>query len=32
LTRVEIWAKERYADYSQPAEGVADFMADLGLY
>ncbi|HXM07627.1 MAG TPA: hypothetical protein VN936_09180, partial [Candidatus Acidoferrum sp.] len=32
LTRVEVWAKERYADYSQPEEGVADFMADLGLY
>lgn len=31
LTRVEIWAKERYA-FQQPPEGeVADFMADLGL-
>ena len=31
LTRVEIWAKERYA-FQMPPEGeVADFMADLGL-
>ena len=31
LTRVEIWAKERYA-FQQPPEGeVAGFMADLGL-
>jgi MraZ protein len=31
LTRIEIWAQERYA-FQQPPEGeVADFMADLGL-
>jgi MraZ protein len=32
LTRVEIWAKERYASYSAPEGEVADLMADLGLY
>lgn len=32
LTRVEIWAKERYAAHAAPQGEVADFMADLGLY
>ncbi len=32
LTRVEIWAKERYAAHSAPEGEVADLMADLGLY
>ncbi len=32
LTRVEIWAKERYAEYASPGGEVADLMADLGLY
>lgn len=31
LTRIEIWAKDRY-DFQTPPEGeVAEFMADLGL-
>ena len=30
LTRVEIWAKERYA-FEAPEGEVADLMADLGL-
>jgi MraZ protein len=33
LTRVEIWAKERYGQYSTPSQDeVGDFMAELGLY
>lgn len=32
LTRVEIWAKERYAAHASPEGEVAEFMADLGLY
>jgi transcriptional regulator MraZ len=32
LTRVEIWAKERFAQHAAPEGGVADFMAELGLY
>ena len=32
LTRVEIWAKERYAEHAAPMDEVGDFMADLGLY
>jgi MraZ protein len=32
LTRVEVWAKERYAAHSAPEGEVADLMADLGLY
>jgi MraZ protein len=32
LTRVEIWAKERYAEHAAPEGEVAEFMADLGLY
>ena len=32
LTRIEVWAKERYAAYSAPEGEVADLMADLGLY
>jgi MraZ protein len=32
LTRVEIWAKERYAAHAAPEGEVAEFMADLGLY
>jgi MraZ protein len=32
LTRVEIWATERFASHAAPEGEVADFMADLGLY
>ena len=32
LTRVEIWAKERYAAHATPGDEAADFAADLGLY
>jgi MraZ protein len=32
LTRVEVWAKERYADHAVPEGEVGEFMADLGLY
>jgi MraZ protein len=32
FTRVEIWAKERYAAHAAPEGEVGDFMADLGLY
>ncbi|MGZ3498957.1 MAG: division/cell wall cluster transcriptional repressor MraZ [Vulcanimicrobiaceae bacterium] len=32
LTRVEVWAKERYAEHAVPGDEVAEFMADLGLY
>ena len=32
LTRVEVWAKERYAAHSAPEGEVAELMADLGLY
>lgn len=32
LTRVEIWAKDRYAAHAAPDGEVAEFMADLGLY
>jgi MraZ protein len=32
LTRVEVWAKERYAAHAAPEGEVAEFMADLGLY
>jgi MraZ protein len=32
LTRIEIWAQERYAVGSVSGGEVADFMADLGLY
>jgi MraZ protein len=32
LTRVEVWAKERYAAHAAPQGEVAEFMADLGLY
>ena len=32
FTRVEIWAKERYAAHAAPEGEVADFMAELGLY
>jgi MraZ protein len=35
LIRVEIWAKERYADHAAPQgpeDEVAEFMAELGLY
>jgi MraZ protein len=32
LTRVEIWAKDRYAAHASPEGEVAEFMADLGLY
>jgi len=30
--RVEIWAKERYAEHAAPEGEVAEFMAELGLY
>ena len=32
LTRVEVWAKERFADHALPHGEIADFMAELGLY
>lgn len=32
LTRVEIWATERYAEHALPEGEVAEFVADLGLY
>jgi MraZ protein len=32
LTRVEVWAKERFAAHATPEGEVGDFMADLGLY
>lgn len=32
LRRVEIWAKERYAEHAMPEGEVADYMAELGLY
>ncbi len=32
LSRVEVWAKERYAEHAAPEGEMADFMADLGLY
>ena len=32
LTRVEIWAKDRFAAHAAPEGEVADFMAELGLY
>lgn len=31
LTRIEIWAKDRYAFQTPPDGEVAEFMADLGL-
>jgi MraZ protein len=32
LTRVEVWAKERYEAHAAPQGEVAEFIADLGLY
>jgi MraZ protein len=32
LTRVEIWAKERYASHAAPDAEAGDLMAELGLY
>jgi MraZ protein len=32
FTRVEVWAKERYAEHAAPEGQVAEFMAELGLY
>ena len=32
LTRVEVWAKERYAEHTAPMDESGDFIADLGLY
>ena len=32
LTRVEVWAKERYGSHASPEGDVGAFMADLGLY
>ena len=32
LTRIEVWAKEKYAEHAMPEGEVGDFMADLGLY
>lgn len=31
LTRVEIWAKERYAAHAEPKTGDADLFGELGL-
>jgi MraZ protein len=31
LTRVEIWAKERYAEYAEPRASDADLFGELGL-
>ncbi len=32
LTRIEIWAKERYAVGIQPEDDMPGFLTDLGLY
>ena len=32
LTRVELWAKDRYPAAPPPRDAVADFRAELGLY
>lgn len=32
LTRVEVWAKERFSAHAEPQGEVEDFMAELGLY
>ena len=32
LTRVEVWAKERYEQYAAPAADASDIAAELGLY
>jgi len=32
LTRVEVWAKERFPAHAEPQGEVEDFMAELGLY
>jgi transcriptional regulator MraZ len=32
LTRIEIWAKERYRDRIEDADDLARFVAELGLY
>ena len=32
LTRVEIWAKEKYPDRVQDADDFAKFVTELGLY
>jgi len=32
LTRVEIWAKERFAAYAEPDGDLARFTTELGLY
>jgi len=32
LTRVEVWAKERFGAHAEPQGEVGDFMAELGLY
>lgn len=32
LIRVEVWAKERFAEHAEPQGEVGDFMAELGLY
>lgn len=32
LTRVEIWAKERFAQYAAPAADTPDIAAELGIY
>ena len=32
LTRVEIWAKERYPSHAAPDAEAGDLMAELGLY
>ena len=32
LTRVEVWAKERFAQFAAPAADASDIAAELGLY
>ncbi len=32
FTRVEVWAKERYAQHAAPQGEVAEFIAELGLF
>lgn len=32
FTKVEVWAKERYAENGIPQDQVGEFMAELGLY
>jgi DNA-binding transcriptional regulator/RsmH inhibitor MraZ len=32
LTRVEVWAKDRYVSVASAAAGTTDFRSELGLY